>query len=360
LQLPIGKEAGFKGIVDLVKMKGIEFTDDESGTGSDCDIPAELNDTAQEINQKLIEDIAESSEELLDKYLEEGELSADETTGAIKQGVKDFNLFCVMCGSAGKNFSVRQVLDFVVNYFPSPIDVEEVVALDVKTNEEKKIKTGENEPFFAYIFKTVADPYAGKLTIFRVFSGELTPDSTVYNSKKDTKEKVNQILKIEGKNQKQLDVAVAGDIVAVAKLKEATTGDTFCDESLEACFKSIELPKPVTSYAVEAKTRGDEDKMASSLSRLMEEDPTLQIKRNDETREFILSGIGQVHLDVAAARLKRKFGVDIAMKRPKIPYKETIRGKTKSQGRHKKQTGGRGQFADTWIEIEPLPRGGGF
>ncbi len=361
IQVPIGSDLNFKGFVDLIKMKGYEFAGDESGNVSDCEIPSEISEKVEEMRQKLIEDIAESSEELLEKYLDGQEITSDEINKVIKTGVKDCNLYCVLCGAGVKNYGARQLLDFVTQYFPSPLDRSEIEAVDPKSNEAKKVAIKEEGPLFAYVFKTIADPYAGKLTLFRVFSGSISSDSTIYNAKKQVKEKIGQVLQIEGKAQKALEGAVAGDIVAVAKLKETTTGDTFCDEGGEtAFFKALEHQKPVASYAIYAKSRGDEDKMAGSFARLTEEDPTLQLKRNDETREFILSGVGQVHLDVAAARLKRKFGVDIEMKLPKLPYKETIKGRTKIQGKHKKQSGGRGQFADTWIEIEPLPRGGGF
>lgn len=360
LQIPFGSDVNFKGILDIEKMKGYEFTDDESGKSTECKLPTDLSDKAEEIRQKLIEDIAESSEELLEKYLEGEELSSDEISETIKNNVSDCDLTCVMCGSAVKNFGVRQLLDFVIQYFPSPLDRQKIEAIDSKTNETKNIPVAEESPLFAYVFKTFADPYTGKLTLFRIFAGSLSADSMIYNAKSKVKEKIGPILQIEGKAQKPIDFAVTGDIVALAKLKETSTGDTFCDEGSEVLFKGIEHQKPVASFAVVPKSRGDEDKLASSFARLTEEDPTLILSRDEDTREFVLSGVGQVHLDVAAARMKRKFGVDIEMKTPKVAYKETINGRTKVQGKHKKQTGGRGQYADTWIEIEPLPRGGGF
>lgn len=359
LQIPIGKDADFKGIVDLVKMKAEVFATNDSGDAKAVDIPGDLQAKVDEIREKFIEDIAESSEELLDKYLDGQELSTEEVSAAIKTAVADDNLYCVMGSAATKNFGTQQILDFIVNCFPSPLAKTEVEALDAEKDEIVKVKTGENEPFYAYVFKTLADPYAGKLTLFRVFSGSVSSDSTLYNARKNTKEKIGQILRIEGKAQKPVDAAVAGDIVAVAKLKETTTGDTFAEDTKAACFREIEHQKPVASFAVFAKNRSDEDKMAGAFARLMEEDPTLTFARNDETKEFVVSGVGQVHLDVAVAKLKRKFGVDIEMRKPKVSYRETIKGRTKVQGKHKKQSGGRGQFADTWIEIEPLP-GGGF
>ncbi len=360
LTLPIGSAENFKGFVDLVQMKGYECAQDESGKASECDIPGDVKDQAEEIRQEFVENIAESSEELMEKYLEEETLSSEEIAGALAGGIKDGSLTCVMCGAGVKNMGVQQLMDFVVNYFPSPLERPAVEVLDAKSGEPKTIEISEDGPLCAYVFKTIADPYAGKLTIFRVFSGSMNSDATLYNATKSAKEKYGQILQIEGKGQNGIDAAVAGDIVAVAKLKETTTGDSFCDADNAVTFKAIEHQKPVTSYAVFAKSRGDEDKMASSFARLMEEDPTLILKRNDETKEFVLSGVGQVHLDVAVARLKRKFGVDIEMKLPKIAYRETIKGTTKIQGKHKKQTGGRGQFADTWIEIAPQPSGAGF
>lgn len=360
LTIPIGKEAGFSGVVDMVRMKGMKFASDDSGALSEGDIPADMQDQVDELRQQFIENIAESDEALLDKYLEEGDLSIDEINATMKTGTAGAELIGVMCGSAVKNHGVQPLMDFIVQNMPSPLDRTELEVLDAKTGEPTTVAISESGPLLAYVFKTIADPYAGKLTLFRVFSGEIASDSTVYNATRDTKEKFGNILCIEGKNQSAIDAAVTGDIVAVAKLKETSTGDTLCESGTNVRFKGVEHPRPVTSYAVMAKSRADEDKMASSLHRLMEEDPTLLLQKNEATKEFVLSGVGQVHIDVTAARLKRKFGVEIEMQLPKIAYKETIKGKTRIQGKHKKQSGGRGQFADTWIEIEPLPSGGGF
>lgn len=360
LQLPIGRQSSFGGYVDLVKMKGYRFATDESGTVTECDIPDDMKETVTEYRQKLVEDVAELNEELMEKYLDGQELSDEELSQAIKAGVASGGLVCVMCGSAIKNFGARQLMDFIVQFFPSPLERPPITAINAQTGEPVQVQVQEDGPLFAYVFKTIADPYAGKLTLFRVFSGSLAGDSTVYNVKKKVKEKIGSILQIEGKAQKPIDVAVTGDIVALAKLRETTTGDTLGPENSDVIFKGIDPPKPVASYAVIPKSRGDEDKMAGAFARLIEEDPTLQLKRDEQTNEFILSGVGQTHLDITIAKLKRKFGVEIEMQLPKIPYRETIKGRTKVQGKHKKQTGGRGQYADTWIEIEPLPRGGGF
>ncbi|MCX8042574.1 MAG: elongation factor G [Desulfobacterota bacterium] len=360
VQVPIGGQSAFKGYVDLIKMKGYQYATDDTGTVTECDIPADMQDVVAEYRQKLVEDVAESNENLMEKYLDGQDISDEELSGAIKEGVVSGALTCVMCGSAIKNFGARQLMDFVVQFFPSPLERPVVNAVNIQSGEPVQVPLTEDGPLFAYVFKTIADPYAGKLTLFRVFAGSLAGDGTVYNVKKKVKEKIGSILQVEGKAQKPIDVAVTGDIVALAKLRETTTGDTFGPENSDVVFKGIDPPKPVASYAVIPKSRGDEDKMAGAFARLIEEDPTLQLKRDEQTNEFILSGVGQSHLDVTVAKLKRKFGVEIEMQLPKIPYRETIKGRTKVQGKHKKQTGGRGQYADTWIEIEPLPRGGGF
>ena len=359
LQIPIGSQASFKGFVDLVKMKGYAYAADDSGNVTECDIPADCSEKAEELRMQLIEDVAESSEELMEKYLDGQELSAEEIAAGIRAGVQSGSLVGVLCSSGIKNYGARQLMDFVVEFFPSPLERPAIRALD-KDGKEQEVTPAEDGPLFAYVFKTIADPYAGKLTIFRVFSGTLAADATVYNAKKRVKEKIGSILQLEGKAQKPIDVAVAGDIVALAKLRETTTGDTFGVEGKELTFKGIEHIRPVTSYAIVPRSRGDEDKMAGAFARLMEEDPTLVMKRDEQTFEFILSGVGQSHLDVTVAKMKRKFGVEIDMQLPRIPYQETIKGKTRVQGRHKKQTGGRGQFADTWIQIEPTQRGTGF
>ncbi|MCK5423542.1 MAG: elongation factor G, partial [Deltaproteobacteria bacterium] len=259
-----------------------------------------------------------------------------------------------------KNMGIQPLLSFIAHCFPSPIEREPFIGINPSNQKEEGRGAGKDDPFSALVFKTVADPYAGKLTIFRIISGVLNSDSIVYNSNKDAKERIGQILKIEGKNQKALNPAITGDIVAVAKLKETTTGDCLCDEKKQITFKKFDLPEPVMQLALEPKSKGDEDKLISSLSRLMEEDSTLKTRRDEQTKEFILLGMGQTHLDVAIEKMQRKFGVNLEVKTPKVAYKETVRGTAKGQGKLKKQSGGRGQFADTWMEIEPLPKGQGF
>ena len=359
IQLPIGEEASFRGVVDLISMKALVFDDDGSGNFSEETIPEEMQAQAEEMRGKMIEDIAESSDELLEKYLEGTELSPEEIFGGLKKGILSCSLFPVLCGSATNNIGIQPILNLISNCFPSPLD-RTFKGINPKTEKEEERNAGKDSTLALFVFKTVADPYAGRLTIFRVISGTLNSDSTVHNINKDTKERIGQILKIEGKNQKAVNPAIAGDIAAIAKLKETTSGDTICDEKAPFSFKQVELAKPVMQLALEPKSKGDEDKLISSLSRLMEEDATLRTRRDEQTHEFILEGMGQTHLDVAIEKMQRKFGVNVEVKTPKVAYKETVHGTAKGQGKLKKQSGGRGQFADTWMEIEPLPKGQGF
>jgi elongation factor G len=360
MSIPIGKEAGLKGVVDLVKMKGYTYATDGSGNFTEGDIPEDCRDSATEYRQKLIEDIAETNEQLVEKYLEGQELTAEEIAGGIKTGIINQSIVPVVCGSAIQNNGIRMIMDYLADYLPSPLERSAIEVIDVKTKEQKTLEPKNDAPLAAYIFKTIADPYAGKLTIFRVFSGTLNADSTLYNATKKTREKIGQILQLEGKTQKPAESAITGDIMALAKLKESTTGDTYCDEKNEINFKRITFPSPVFSSALFPKSRGDEDKMSNALARLVEEDPSLTLKRDEQTKEFILSGMGQIHLDVTIEKLKRKFGVEVETSIPKIPYKETIKVKTRVQGKYKKQSGCRGQYGDCWLEIEPLQRSGGF
>jgi elongation factor G len=254
---------------------------------------------------------------------------------------------------------IQPLLDNIVKFFPYPLLKGEVEGVDAKGQPTKR-KMTVTDPFSAFIFKTITDPFAGKLTLFKVYSGELHPDNTVLNSTKDEKERIGQIFYLVGKKQKPAGFVSVGDIAAVAKLKEAGTGDTLCDEKRPIIYPQVSLPLPVISFSLHPKTKGDEDKLNTSLARLMEEDLTIRYSRDDQTREFLLSGMGQIHLEVVAAKMKRKFGVDVELREPKVPYKETIKGSTKVQGRYKRQSGGRGQYGDTWLELEPLPRGTGF
>jgi elongation factor G len=357
--LPIGAEDKFNGIVDLIGMKAYLFSDNK-GIGKPVDIPAEMKDEVKSFRDSMVEDIAEADDELMNKYLEAGELSDEELNTGLKKGVSSGSLIPVVCGSSTKGIGISLLLDLIVSSFVSPVDRGPIKGKKPKTDDIEERQPSEDAPFSAIVFKTIADPYAGRLTLFRVYSGTLKSDTPVYNSSRKITEKFGHVFFLEGKNQKQAEVLIPGDIAGVAKLKETTTGDTLCNEKSPILLEKVTVPPPIISYAMEPKTRGDEDKIASSIHRLTEEDPTIVYTRNIETKEMILSGMGQVHIEVNIEKMKRKFGVEVNLNTPKIPYKETIKGKTNVQGKYKKQSGGRGQFGDCWIDIEPQPRGAGF
>jgi elongation factor G len=358
VQLPIGAEAKFRGVVDLIGMQAYEY--DNQGKASPIDVPGEMADQVEEEREKLVENIAEADDELLEKYLEGETLSDEELIGALKKAVRQREIIPVLCGSATANIGIDLLMDFVAHAMPSPQDRGSWQATDEAGEEAIEIEPDPEAPFSGFVFKTVADPYAGRLSIFRVISGALGSDGTFYNVSKDTKERFNQLLELAGKEQKPAKGAVPGSIVAVAKLKETTTGDTICDESRRVRFKCADPLPTLISFAVSAKSKGDEDKVYSSLVKLIEEDPGLKLDRNAETSEILLSGRGQVHMEATVEKLKRKFNVEVQLAIPKVPYRETIKKKVRVQGKHKKQTGGHGQFGDCWIQMEPLPRGAGF
>lgn len=361
LQIPVGAEESFAGVIDLLSMEAIFFENNLSGKMRTGEIPADLKGEAQKAREKLIEAIAESDDALLEKYLDGQELAATDLVQALRKGVLHKAIFPVLCGSGLKNMGIQPLLDAIISFLPSPLDRGPAQGINPLSKEEEIRQPLEEEPFSAFVFKTLADPYAGKLTIFRVWSGTLQADSTLYNANKEVKERFGQILQLEGKNQKPIPEVGPGDIAAVAKLKETTTWDTICDEKKPIIYQAITMPVPPVSFAVAPKSKGDEEKITTSLLRLCEEDPTIRIQRDEQTKELILSGMGQVHVEVTVEKLKRKFGVEVNLKTPKIPYKETIKS-TKSGiiYRHKKQSGGRGQFAEVHFELSPLPRGGGF
>ena len=357
--LPIGKEDAFKGLIDLINMKALYF-EDLRGKVKRTDIPGELVEEARSYRDTMVEDIAECDETLMEKYLEEGELGVDDLREGLRLAVLSGSIVPVTAGAASKSIGVGTLLDMIVHYLPSPIDRGAISGKNAITGEELTRQPDLNAPFSAFVFKTIADPYAGKLTLFRVFSGKGSPDSSFSNTTKRVTEKFGNIFYLEGRQQRPTDAVAPGDIAAVAKLKEASTGDTFSDEKNPIVFEKLPSPPALMSFAISPKAKGDEEKIISSLNRILEEDPTLILKREDETREIILSGMGHVHIEVTVEKLKRKFGVEVDLRTPKVPYKETIKGKTRVQGRYKKQSGGRGQYGDTWIEIEPLPKGQGF
>ncbi|MFH0811618.1 MAG: elongation factor G [Pseudomonadota bacterium] len=360
LQLPIGKETDFKGVVDLLGQKALIFAPDGSGQFTKEEIPADLKDQAKKYREKLMEAVAESDDALIEKYLETGELSDEEITQGLSLGISNNTFTPVLCGAATLNMGVQPLLDLIADYFPSPQDRPPITIINSQTNAEGTLKVTSDGPFAGFVFKTISDPYTGKLTIFKIYSGTLNSDTTIYNATRRVKEKIGQLLKLEGKGQKPINPGIAGDIVALAKLKETTTNDTLSEEKNTVLFKKFEYPTPALFYAIAPKSRGDEDKITGALARLHEEDPTVQISRDEQTKEFLISGMGQIHLEVIVEKLKRKFGVEVDLKTPKVPYKETIKGKTRVQGKYKRQSGGRGQYGDTWLEIEPVTRSQGF
>ncbi|HXX58028.1 MAG TPA: elongation factor G [Thermodesulfovibrionales bacterium] len=360
LQMPIGAGNTFSGIIDIRSMKALTFS---GGKPTSTEIPAALLAEAEGYRKRLIEKIAESDDALLERYLDGGALTDDEIVRGIKEGSLTRRFIPVACGSAAKTIGMAELLDTIVLCLPSPVEMARISPIKGKqTKDGKEIerRPDEKDPFSAYIFKTIADPYAGKLSIFRVYSGTLKADSSVLNTTAGTKERIGQVFYLLGKKQVPAQLIGPGEIGVVAKLKETNTGDTLSDESGPIVFEKVKFAEPIISYAIAPKSKGDEDKVSSALHRILEEDPTLKFHRDEETKEMLLSGMGQVHLEVTLERLKRKFGVEVIMKTPKIPYRETIKASASGQGRYKKQSGGRGQYGDCWIEIEPLPRGGGF
>ena len=357
--LPIGSQETFKGIVDLIRMKAFEFSEDGKKTA--VDIPSSMADEVEEQRSNLIEYAAESDEELLEKFLEGEELSPEEIISGLRQGIIDGGFIPVVCGSALKNTGASTVLDHIVQFLPSPDEKSPAEGTDPESGDKIKREPRADGPFSGLIFKTLTDPYAGRLSIMRVYSGTLTPDGMLLNANKKEKEKYGQVFFMNGKEQEAAAEALPGCIVAIAKLKVTQTGDTLCDPADPVKYPFIELPAPVITYTLKPKSRGDEEKITNALTRLREEDPTITVSRNAETSELLISGLGQIHIDATIEKMKRKFGVSVDLTTPKIAYRETIKAPKKGVVyRHKKQTGGAGQFAEVHFDITPLPRGEGF
>jgi elongation factor G len=354
--VPIGSEESFKGVVNVINQKAYMF--DDKGKAKETAIPEEMVDEIAAYREGLMEQVAETDDELIEKFLEEGELTDEDLLAGLKAGVRVGTISPVSVTAAFKNQGADLMLDMINDLLPSPGDCPSQVGTDPKSKDIAERKPKPDAPFSAQVFKTMADPFAGRLTIFRVFSGTLSGDH-FYNSTKEVSERFGQIFIMEGKNQKPVDSVGPGTIAAVAKLKETVTGDTLCVENAPIIYDPLIPISPVISYAVTAK-KGDEEKLFSSITKMLDEDLTLQLTRDNQTKEILISGVGQVHLEVIGEKIKRKFGVEMELHTPKIPYMETLKGKARVQGKHKKQSGGRGQFADTWVEIEPLPRGGGY
>lgn len=360
VQVPIGQEESFKGVIDLLTMKAFVFKGDASGAFDTVEIPAEQADLAQKYREKLVETAVEMDDDVMERYLNGDEIKPEEIESCLKSGISGNKIVPVFCGSATRNIGINTLLDGILKFFPPPTFRKEVEGVNPKTGEKVVRQSSESEPFSALVFKTITDPFAGKLTLFRVYSGEIHPDMTVLNVRKEDKERIGQIFSLVGKKQKPAGSASAGDIAVVAKLREVQTGDTLCDEKSPIKYEGVTVPNPVISFSLHPKAKGDEDKLNTSLARLIEEDQTIKYSRDEQTKEFLLSGMGQVHIEVIVDRMKRKFNVEVELKDPKVPYKETIKGTTKVQGKYKKQSGGKGQYGDTWLEIAPNPRGEGF
>ena len=359
IQLPIGEEKNLKGIVDLVTMRAWTYPADGSGKPTEGDVPADLAGAAQTGREALIEMVAEADDALMEKFFDAGTLTQDELSGGLKRAIAASRVFPVLCTSATANIGMQPVLDALVTYVPSP--VERPLKARSAEGEDIDVPTRESGPPAAFVWKTVADPFAGRITLFRVLSGSVKADSTVHNLSKDTQERLGHVVLLQGKTQAAVPEIRAGDIGAVAKLKETQTSDTIGDpKALDAKIPPIRFPEPVISYAIEPKSRGDEEKISTALHRLQEEDPTISYNRDPQTKELLLAGQGQSHIEVTVAKLKRRFGVEVTLRPPRIPYRETITAATEAHGRHKKQTGGHGQFGDCKVKFEPLPRGSDF
>lgn len=360
VQLPIGKEKDFKGVVDLIKMKAYLYKGDGSKDFTEEDIPADMQEQAQEAHTALEEMIAENDEGLMERYFDAGELSSEEMISGLRSAVAERQIFPVFCCSATHNIGVTHILDGTVGYMPSPLDRAEIKGVDPTTGEEKVRKVAPDAPLSALVFKTVVDPFAGRISIFRVYSGEIKTDSTVRNVNTGIDERLGNILVLQGKQHEQVKELSTGDIGAVAKLRDTHTGDTLVAASDPIRYSPVQLPEPVIAYAIRPKSRGDEEKVSSALAKLQEEDLMLRSDRDAQTKELLVRGTGQLHIEVVVDKLKNKFGCEVDLLTPKVPYRETITGNSDVRARHKKQTGGRGQFAECAIKLEPLERGAGY
>jgi len=363
VQMPIGKEENFNGVVDLIKMKGYVYEKSSSDRPifKEEEIPGDLKEQAETLRNQLVEAVAEFDDDILMKYLDGEKLSDAEIISCLKIGIRDRKIVPILCGSATVNLGIEPLMNFICDYLPSPAEMPSITAKNVENPEEDEVvENAVDAPFSAFIFKTIADPYVGNLTYFRVYSGKLSEDSMIYNSSKKVENKVGKIYKMQGKNQNMISEICAGNIGAVAKLKNTTTGDTLCEKTKPVLFDEIEYPEPIMLLAITPKSKGDEDKLSTALSRITDEDPTVKVYRDEDTGETILAGMGESHLDVVIDTMQSKFGVAVERATPKVGYKETIRKSVKVEGKYKKQSGGRGQYGHCWLELEPLGRSKGF
>jgi len=358
VQLPLGEERGFTGVVDLVRMKAYTFAADGSGKVTEAEVPAALADRAAKAREELIEMVAEADEQLMETFFSEGTLTQEQLAQGLRTATQAGKIFPLVCTSGLHAIGIQPLLDAIVTYVPSPAE-REFPALKAD-GEPTSIKAADTAPYTAFVWKTIADPFAGRITMLRVVSGTLKQDSNVYNQTRDAAERFGHLLVLQGKTQTQVPELKAGDLGAVAKLKDTRTNDVLADRSTKVKIPEIKFPEAVLAYAIEPKSRGDEDKISGSMQRLKEEDPSISYTRDPQTHELLLAGQGQLHIEVTVAKLKRRFGVEVNLKPPRIPYRETITASTEAHGRHKKQTGGHGQFGDCKIKVEPLPRGSDF
>ncbi|MDH5296025.1 MAG: elongation factor G, partial [Nitrospirota bacterium] len=361
VQLPLGKEDGFRGVIDLLLMKALVFDDETLGAAySTQDIPEEYQGLAKEYREKLLDAVVEFDESAMERYLNGETLGVDEIKRAIRLGTVGLKIVPVFCGSAFKNKGVQPLLDGVVDYLPSPVDLPPVVGIDPNTEGEITRKPEEGEPFAALAFKIMSDPFSGQLTYFRVYSGKLTTGSYVYNVAKGKKERIGRLLKMHANKREEISEVSAGDIAAAVGLKDTRTGDTLCDEKHQILLEVIKFPEPVISLAVEPKTKQDLDKLGYSLEKLAQEDPSFQVKSDEETGQTIISGMGELHLEIIVDRLLREFKVQANVGKPQVAYRETIRGRAEAEGKYIKQTGGRGQYGHVYLRVEPAESGVGL
>ena len=357
VQLPMGEEHEFAGVVDLLSRRAYRY--DAGPVGTESDWPDDIVAKADPYREKLSEAVAEGDDSLLEKYLEEGELPAEDIVRGVKVGLAQARFVPVLVGAADRPIGADRLTSFILDAFPSPADRPPVIAR-TKGGEEREVEGDPNGPLTALVFKTVSDPYVGRINLFRVFGGKVRPDSTLFNATKNTEERVGQVFTMRGKDHETVAELPAGDVGAVAKLSHTTTGDTFSVKADAVTLPSIELPEPLLAVAIEPKTKGDEDKLSTALARIQEDDPSVRVDRSIETHETVMYGMGEAHIDSMVERMKRKFGVDVVTRPAKIPYKETIKTKVQAMGRHVKQSGGHGQYGIAHIEVEPLRRGSGF
>ena len=360
IQLPIGSEDDFRGIIDLIKMKAEIYTNDLGTDILEEDIPAEYLEQAQEYREKLVEAVAETDEELMMKYLEGEEITNEELKAGIRKATINVEFFPVLCGSAFKNKGVQLMLDAVIDYLPSPLDIPAIKGINPDTDEEETRPASDEEPFAALAFKIMTDPFVGRLTFFRVYSGVLQSGSYVLNTSKGKRERIGRILQMHANSRQEIDTVYSGDIAAAVGLKDTTTGDSLTDEKAKIILESIDVPEPVIQLMVEPKSKADQDKMGIALQKLAEEDPTFRVETNVETGETVISGMGELHLDVLVDRMRREFKVEANVGAPQVSYRETFRASTQARGFFKRQSGGKGQFGDVWIEFTPNEEGKGF